>query len=396
MRDDSDESAGGFAGVSGDLRDALDALAPDELTTIEIANEPGWLHRNDAPESNYQAVWAIPTSPTTPYHAPDSTGVVARYLLLDPRTKDSAGNAGHDEWWFVIERYWPSSYPASNHGAFGREVNFHNVAGDAGAQENGNGGVGWDFGSGVSALALDWLPNRPTPTLCVLCAYESEGGENHALPTPARDQWHTYVVHWIAGRTDGSTARPGLVEVWVDGADEPVLRLTNVNTIQRARGDKDGQLYTQRWMQLWEGDYTSAPARRGAAAVHADADRADPRGGAAPIVPRCGRRPSAATVASPATRRRPRSPSSRPRARRPSPGSRLPSKPVYDEAPGRLAQLGEHLPYKQGVTGSSPVPPTREKLLPSRIRGSVVLGRSNSRHRVCLASAHLLFLGSVP
>ena len=25
---------------------------------------------------------------------------------------------------------------------------------------------------------------------------------------------------------------------------------------------------------------------------------------------------------------------------------------------GRLAQLGEHLPYKQGVTGSSPVAPT--------------------------------------
>ena len=29
-------------------------------------------------------------------------------------------------------------------------------------------------------------------------------------------------------------------------------------------------------------------------------------------------------------------------------------------APGRLAQLGEHLPYKQGVGGSSPSPPTRE------------------------------------
>ena len=27
---------------------------------------------------------------------------------------------------------------------------------------------------------------------------------------------------------------------------------------------------------------------------------------------------------------------------------------------GRLAQLGEHLPYKQGVTGSSPVAPTME------------------------------------
>ena len=28
---------------------------------------------------------------------------------------------------------------------------------------------------------------------------------------------------------------------------------------------------------------------------------------------------------------------------------------------GIIAQLGEHLPYKQGVTGSSPVGPTYEK-----------------------------------
>ena len=30
--------------------------------------------------------------------------------------------------------------------------------------------------------------------------------------------------------------------------------------------------------------------------------------------------------------------------------------------PGRLAQLGERLPYKQEVGGSSPPPPTRERL----------------------------------
>ena len=29
-----------------------------------------------------------------------------------------------------------------------------------------------------------------------------------------------------------------------------------------------------------------------------------------------------------------------------------------DENFGSIAQLGEHLPYKQGVTGSSPVVPT--------------------------------------
>ena len=31
---------------------------------------------------------------------------------------------------------------------------------------------------------------------------------------------------------------------------------------------------------------------------------------------------------------------------------------IYAAVKGRIAQLGEHLPYKQGVTGSSPVSPT--------------------------------------
>ena len=30
---------------------------------------------------------------------------------------------------------------------------------------------------------------------------------------------------------------------------------------------------------------------------------------------------------------------------------------------GRLAQLGEHLPYKQGVIGSSPIVPTKTKTI---------------------------------
>ncbi len=32
----------------------------------------------------------------------------------------------------------------------------------------------------------------------------------------------------------------------------------------------------------------------------------------------------------------------------------------FQEEYGGLAQLGEHLPYKQRVTGSSPVPPTKK------------------------------------
>ena len=35
---------------------------------------------------------------------------------------------------------------------------------------------------------------------------------------------------------------------------------------------------------------------------------------------------------------------------------------------GRLAQLGEHLPYKQRVTGSSPVLSTKDKYRMQRLR----------------------------
>ena len=34
------------------------------------------------------------------------------------------------------------------------------------------------------------------------------------------------------------------------------------------------------------------------------------------------------------------------------------AKPLESAMYGSIAQLGEHLPYKQGVTGSSPVVPT--------------------------------------
>ena len=36
---------------------------------------------------------------------------------------------------------------------------------------------------------------------------------------------------------------------------------------------------------------------------------------------------------------------------------------VQQNGNGGLAQLGEHLPYKQEVTGSSPVVPTRKSLV---------------------------------
>ena len=68
---------------------------------------------------------------------------------------------------------------------------------------------------------------------------------------------------------------------------------------------------------------------------------------------------------------------------------------------GRLAQLGEHLPYKQRVTGSSPVLSTKEVHLPTYRDGLVAQlvralacharGRGfephPSRHPICLCSS---------
>ena len=36
---------------------------------------------------------------------------------------------------------------------------------------------------------------------------------------------------------------------------------------------------------------------------------------------------------------------------------------------GSIAQPGEHMPYKHGVTGSSPVVPTKKTLKPQGLRG---------------------------
>ena len=136
----------------------------------------------------------------------------------------------------MIERNWPSSFDPYKHGEWGRLVNFHNVQND----------VGWDTGNGVSALALDWVA-APAPQLTLEYL---DGGKPHYLPTPTRDTFHTYVVKFVAGRTDGTTVRPGALTVWADGADTPAINLQQINTLQRYNG------VTQKWMQLWEGDYT--------------------------------------------------------------------------------------------------------------------------------------------
>lgn len=236
----------------------------NEIPAYEVTLTPNWVSTNDNPASNFNAYWVYGKSPNTPYLSPDSQHQVARYLLLDPRYKDANGLAGNDEWWFLVERYWPSApaFDPNQHGKWGREANWHNCAGDAGSAENGNGGVGWGFGDGVSALALDWLGQDAVPSFNIepqkafLNDYGRTPGKGYyPVPAPERDKWHTYLLHWIAGRTDGTTLKQGAVAIWADGIK--VWDQQGINTVQKANGNVDGKPYVQRWMTLWDGDYTS-------------------------------------------------------------------------------------------------------------------------------------------
>lgn len=246
-------------------KELADIAIGDDLAGYEITVYPGILSTMDARASDYHGGWIYPHSPTTPWADP-AHGQIYRNFLLDPRYKDVNGIPGHDEFWFIVERIWdvPAKYDPNNHGDWGRDANFHNVAGDAGTGS----GIGWSCKdwircSGVSALALDWRAGRPAPELTSMGAYSAEA-IRVVMPVPEPRVRQTYVYHWIAGRNDGGTLRPGLLEVWAN--NEKIATHTNINTIQKGIGS-DNKIYIQRWMSLWEGDYTKALKRSAAHSV---------------------------------------------------------------------------------------------------------------------------------
>ena len=215
---------------------------------------PNWSNSSSSAEmaQNINATWIFPIANL--YKAPN--GVDAAALLLDPRYQDANGKAGVDEWWFHMNMGWPSSFDP-NDGSWNTFANAHNVAGDAGP----GGGVGWGFGNGVSAFECLWNKGWTAPAMHFEQAAPSTGLDIF-LPTPPRDAMQTYDVKFRAGRTDGTTVRPGEVEVYAAGA--LVMKKTNINTVQKAVGP-DGQTYVQRWMSVpWAGHYTAWISKRSA------------------------------------------------------------------------------------------------------------------------------------
>lgn len=226
--------------------------ANDELATYNLGLTPNYVGAVDEEAKNYNSIWVYGHSPATPYLSQDSRKAVDRCMLVDPNTKDLLGNQGNDEWWVISDILFPLDWDVAgiNRGSWGRCVNLHNGAG--GLDTGHDGGVGWGFPPGNSAIAVDWLPGHPTPSVNIEPAIS--GGLNVYAPRMNLGKQFTTVVHFIAGRTDGSTVRPGEAQVWFQGYK--VFDAKNINTIWRAQDPVDNQYYTQKWMMAWDGWYT--------------------------------------------------------------------------------------------------------------------------------------------
>jgi hypothetical protein len=208
------------------------------LPTFEVGVAPYTTERLD-PSKCYQFEWLRFHSPTVP-------GDADRLLHVG-----GSGPDVHDEWWIALDEKIGPGWDAPGGGGY--YLNFHNASVDVG--NTGGGGIGWGFGSGVSAVGLVYGPATalaPSRNRLHL-EYAGIPGDEVALPDPGIGTWFSILVHVVFGRTDGTTARPGSIQVWYDGQDKPVVDLRDIDTLQRATNPADGQSYVQQWVDVWQG-----------------------------------------------------------------------------------------------------------------------------------------------
>ncbi len=213
----------------------------NELPTYDIRVQPYTTEGQD-PTKCYNYYWLYFDSPNTSRH----------FRVSGPGSKD--------EWWTLHSFMVPSAsdWPADN---WGNSIyNWHNAADDAGS--TGDGGIGWGFGSGVSAVhvlfkSLHFSASDPSNTGLIF--HVEYANYNKNLPDVVPGQWYDIVTHIVYGRTDGTTPRAGSAQVWVNGNSTPVVNLSNIDTLQKAVNPDDGKTYVQQVIDYWDG----GPYRKG-------------------------------------------------------------------------------------------------------------------------------------
>lgn len=218
------------------------------LVTYRVTTPPNLREIGYPPcgSNHYASVFLFSASPTTLYQSPNGDGSVNRFIMTDPRKTDPrTGIKGHDEWWFVVSMKVTAGfkYPW-------RWLNWHDCAG---------GGVTPFPWYGVSPLAFDYVgPHTHDDGLVVSSPhYEivAEYGPANTrasmiLPKPEDGLWHDWIIRVVFGRTDGSSVRPGELDVWLNGNDTPVISRRNYNT-----QSDDPTTWGRYWINLWCGNY---------------------------------------------------------------------------------------------------------------------------------------------
>lgn len=173
------------------------------------------------------------------------------------------------EWWILGSILIPASYPVT--GRNFATINPHNSSYDVGP--SGIGGVGWGFGSGVSALHIFFANGQEAPLLDNDFSFNinpSPSTKWNVVLDVERDKRYDIAMRVIFGRLDkelglagpgvagggiGDHPNGGAGRAWVYVNGELKADTGNRNTLQRATAP-DGKTYTQTCLhRCWDGAY---------------------------------------------------------------------------------------------------------------------------------------------
>lgn len=184
--------------------------------------------------NEYNAQWAAETNGTYTYDRLADDRFAGAALVSFDRDFPIGPNAG---------RFPPVDNDLTSwQGFWGRWFNAHNAKGE------GSNDQGWTGpGPGNSSFAIDFIDGN----LQVNLDANGANGAKNFLAKKLLTLGEVHSVGWrgVMGRTDGTTARPGALEVAIDGA--VVLTIPRCNTVWRW---PDGTAQRRWW--CWTGFYT--------------------------------------------------------------------------------------------------------------------------------------------
>jgi hypothetical protein len=212
-------------------------------------------NNTDGGENRYTASWAVFNSPTTEFY-PGTSADGQRVIDWRP----GHVHQGRETW--ILKSFKPVK------GACGRLLNFHTTPQLPG---------GWDWGGGVSGIALDYNPGIHTDdnsdmkysglvvTSNVVGDEDNPNNYHYVIADEAKmkqfeanNEWLDVIMRINWGNKDPRAPKKGAVKVWLNGADTPVVDVSNTCT-SYVKSYRPGSppVPEQPGVTTWEGGYVS-------------------------------------------------------------------------------------------------------------------------------------------